>query len=168
MDDSTHPPQTENLARKSWLVALFDRLATMYGGRFTMDFRSPEDIERWHQIWGESLASVTAEQMRHALEVTKQTCLERPPTLPQFIAFAKQTPAKVERPLLPAPHGERPGAERHIRRMWDVLKDKKEPGAWWADEVIAQAQAGIPTTIAAEEAARAVLAKRRQDETATD
>lgn len=86
---------------EKWVEALFAAMAATYGARFADLWRSAKlsDVKRQ---WGIELARLTSSQMKAGRET--MTDLERPPTLPEFMAHCRRARVEAvasEQPQLP-------------------------------------------------------------------
>jgi hypothetical protein len=81
-----------------WVEALFTAMAATYGARFADLWRGAkiDDVKRQ---WGVELARLTSAQMKAGRET--MTDLERPPTLPEFMAHCRR--ARLEAVATQAP-----------------------------------------------------------------
>lgn len=98
---SPQPPSHDwpaNAIPERWVEALFSAMAATYGARFADLWRGAkvEDVKRQ---WGVELARLTSAQMKAGRET--MTDLERPPTLPEFMAHCRR--ARVEAVASEAP-----------------------------------------------------------------
>ncbi|VFR96495.1 hypothetical protein RAN3_1877 [plant metagenome] len=68
------------------IARLFNRLAGIYGGRWTSQFQAAESVNNWERTWSEALAAERLTPQEAATGL--QNCLgmyEWPPSLPEFI-----------------------------------------------------------------------------------
>lgn len=104
-----------NALPESWVSALFDNLAAVYGNRFTDMWRGV-DTEKVRQVWGERLVVYPPQVLKYALEQCKDT-LPSPPSLPQFVALCRQGMHRFDTsPKLPAPTMDRETARVRLQQ----------------------------------------------------
>lgn len=99
------------------IARLFNRLAGIYGGRWTSQFQAAESVNNWERTWSEALAAERLTPQEAATGL--QNCLgmyEWPPSLPEFI--------KACRPNL-APEN---AFQEAVRGMLD--RSLGEAGSW--------------------------------------
>lgn len=99
------------------IARLFNRLAGIYGGRWTNQFQAAEAVNNWERTWAEALAAERLTPQEAATGL--QNCLgmyEWPPSLPEFI--------KACRPNL-APEN---AFQEAVRGMLD--RTRGEMGMW--------------------------------------
>lgn len=128
----------------------------MYMEKFSRFFPDQETIDDWCATWGEELAGITGEQIKHGL-----TLLGRdhswPPTIAEFRACCESLP-KHYAPALPEPkHGVTPHAEACMKLIREMLSKPKPTGNYWAQQVMDKIQRGDRVSVAAEELARKAL-----------
>jgi len=87
-----------NAIPERWVEALFDAMSATYGTRFADLWRGAK-IENIKRQWGVELARLTSAQMKAGRET--MTDLERPPTLPEFMAHCRR--ARLEAVATQAP-----------------------------------------------------------------
>lgn len=122
-----------------WVEALFTAMAATYGARFADLWRGAkiDDVKRQ---WGVELARLTSAQMKAGRET--MTDLERPPTLPEFMAHCRRARVEAaahEQPQLPEMPSITPEqAAENIELLNRTLSRMQRPGpsAEWAFRLI--------------------------------
>lgn len=114
----------------SWISALFNKLSSMYGSRFTDMWRGT-DIDSVRAVWAEKLAVYPPEILKYALD--QCDTLPRPPSLPEFLIYCKEGMKHYHPPLAISAERTTPKEEARVRmrqimeksgfRMSEVLKD---------------------------------------------
>lgn len=124
---------------EKWVEALFSAMAATYGARFADLWRSAKlsDVKRQ---WGIELARLTSAQMKAGRET--MTDLERPPTLPEFMAHCRRSRVEAmasEQPQLPNMPAMTPEqAEANMNLLNRTIAGLRMPGptAEWAFRLI--------------------------------
>lgn len=109
-------PSTElrNALPDAWIDRLFMRFATLYGRQW-LDLWAHVPMDGVKAAWAESLAGLTAEQVRMGLEHCQRGGAKFPPTAPEFAGICRGMRAEpAHRALLSAPRMPMPG---HIREQ---------------------------------------------------
>lgn len=105
---------------ESWIDSLFARMSGMYGSKFA-DLWRGTDLVVVRKLWGQELAHLTREELRHGVEALRTRPF--PPTLPEFVTLC-QPPLNVDAALYEAV------AQLHARQQGtDVWSD---PAIYWA------------------------------------
>lgn len=111
MDDSTPatmppPPEMRRLPR-SWTAELQRRLLVIFGDRLGNALTDAQSCEEWIEVWSETLAWVTAEQIRDALRVVearvkaaaREGRTEWPLSAVEFLALCESRTLPAHRPF---------------------------------------------------------------------
>ena len=142
--------------KRSWMLALRNRLAAMYGHRF-QTLNDEGSILLWTEIWAQGLAGITGEQMRHGLGSAQRNYPDFPPTLPQFRKCCEDLP-RPNPPRLDPPSIDRERALAAIARIKALIGKPRQPGKWWAEKIVAQHARGVDGNDYALRLAREALA----------
>lgn len=104
----------------SWIERLLDRLAAMYGQKFTDQWRGV-DPSYLKSVWGEELASYSADEIKRGLSA----CRTRPwpPTLPEFLTLCRP-PIDPEAAFIEA--------VRELRKRENNEDTWSHPAIFWA------------------------------------
>lgn len=104
----------------SWIERLLDRLAAMYGQKFTDQWRGV-DPTYLKTVWGEELASYSADEIKRGLSA----CRTRPwpPTLPEFLTLCRP-PIDPEAAFIEA--------VRELRKRENNEDTWSHPAIFWA------------------------------------
>jgi hypothetical protein len=109
--------------QESWIEALFVRFEGLYGNQFIEKWRNT-DIANAKQVWAETLAGVSAEQIKAALIECGKTC-KFPPSAPEFYQLCKAVrvdPCHV--PLLCKPIVKQADGYERVQKLKEMLGQK--------------------------------------------
>jgi hypothetical protein len=126
----------------TWADRLFGRLAAIYGHPKLASMWPADDLEV-RQAWEEQLRRFTPDVLRQALQAIVDSGREWPPTLPEFVATARQFIRPEHAPIsLPAPSAtEMAAAAQQIQAIagavtrqpgWDHLDWARRPRSVYA------------------------------------
>lgn len=108
-------PQRPSALPDTWIEALFLKLATMYGNRFTDMWRGV-DSDKVKQTWAERLVVYPPEVLKYALAECDN--FPSPPSLPQFIQLCRAGMNRhMKTPALPAPQMDKATARARLREI---------------------------------------------------
>lgn len=130
---ATHAPSSTSRLPDSWTERLLDRLAAMYGQKFTDQWRGV-DPAYLKSVWSEELASYSVEEIKRGIAA----CRARPwpPTLPEFLLLCRP-PIDPEAAFIEA--------VREIRKRENNEDTWTHPAIFWATRQFAtQDLMGLP------------------------
>lgn len=124
---------------RAYAIALHRKLSLAYLTKFTSCFPDAETVDDWCAYWGQGLANVTAEQIKHGLEYTTKNH-EWPPTLAEFRAACLSLP-KIHQALPNRPQVDAKKIEQSITAI-KAMQTVRVPGRWWAKEILERKERG--------------------------
>lgn len=96
------PPNSSALPVE-WVQRLWDRMATMFGQKFTSQFHGHDDNLAWLETWGLGLADKSAADLKLGIARMLREC-SWPPSLPEFRRLCEPERVRPEHQrLLPEP-----------------------------------------------------------------
>ena len=153
-----------------WIDRLFGRLEEFYGARFADMWQGLEDpdhpgegLRRIKATWGRSLALVTAEQLRDALEL----CSKRnqfPPTLPEFMQMCQASRRNGAGPRIehqPVKDASTDAARAECMALLGKLTTDKPRGLNWAERLRDRHASGERLSVVQVQMYQAAMERRR-------
>mgnify|MGYP003662022129 CR=1 FL=1 len=141
--------------KKSWMLALRNRLQMTYGNRFQGQ-TDDASVLLWVETWGQGLAGITGEQLKWGLEQASKDEGSFPPTLGVFRSWCLHMP-QAHVPQLEHQWQRSTVAEQSIEKIRKLLSAPHRPNRQWAYKIMEKIERGEPVILIARQMAEEAL-----------
>lgn len=109
-----------------WVDRIFKRLAEAYGSRFACKFTNPSYVDMEKTRWRSGLFGVTADEIKHVLNLCHQGIISEPPTVIEFYHYCKgvRQPPEKKKSLYTRTETEQKTGEKYLQLIMDKLHGK--------------------------------------------
>jgi hypothetical protein len=132
----------------AWVERIFEVMAAVYGRQRLGTMFDGQEPDMVKKVWGRALAALPSDAVAAAVHRLPEQAWTWPPTLPEFVAFAReQIPPAAHRPALPVPNRRQADIEIGAQKaaaLKAAVSDRKDPRAW-AHKILERHAAGDST-----------------------